>query len=164
MNKKDIVKNVIIVILVLIILVLVSLYLLNPDYSTESTNLIQSAFESQLNLSEYIGKMRSDTFDAYSTQQLIIGSYNLEDPQNSLIMDTTGAEILSIVYSTPEDIIEKDGIKYYRVNMTNLTSIIKVQLLSDSNIVWYLSENGVLKCTYKHKPKWWVDELEVFHL
>ncbi len=140
------------------------MYLLNPDYSVQSTNLVQSAFESQLSISEYIGKLRSDTFDAYTTEQLLVGSYNLDDIENSIIMDTSGIELKPIVYYEEADIIIKDEIKYYRINITNLTSVIKVQLLNDSNIVWYISESGVLKCKYSKKPDWWTEELEVFHL
>lgn len=162
--SKDIVKNIIIAVLSLIIIALISTYLLRPDYSTESTNLVQSAFESQLNISEYIGKMRSDTFDAYTTEQLLVASYNLDDIPNSIIMDTSGAELKPLVYSEQADIIIKGEIKYYRINITNLASVTKVQLLNDSNIVWYISHNGVLKCTYSKRPKWWTDELEVFHL
>lgn len=162
--KKDLIKNIIIAILVLIILGLVAIYLLNPDYNTESTNLIQSAFECQIKLSEYIGKLRSDTFDAYTTEQLLVGSYNLEDIENSIIMNTAGEEIKSLVYSTSEDIKVVDEIKYYRVNVTNFASALNVQLINDANIVWYVSDTGVLKLTYSFKPDWWIDEFEVFHL
>lgn len=162
--KKDVIKNIIIVVLVLIILAFIVIYLLNPDYSVESTNLTQSAFEAQINLSEYIGKMRAETFDAYTTENIIVGSYNLEDIANSIIMDTTGKEITSLVYSTPDDIITKDETRYYRLNISNFVNVTGVQILNDSNIVWYINNLGILKCKYSHKPDWWVDELEVFHI
>ena len=162
--KKEVVKNVVIVILLLVIAGLVSLYFLNPRYTTESTNVLHSLCETQIKLSEYVGKMRADMFDSYSTEQILVGSYNLEDIENSIIMDATGEELTSIVYSTSDDIKTINDIKYYRVNVTNVMSVLETQLINDSNIIWYVSDTGVLKVSYNRKPDWWIDEFEVFHL
>ncbi len=121
-------------------------------------------FESQIRLSEYIGKLRSDMMDSYSTEQILVGSYNLDDIENSIIMNSAGEEITAIVYSKPEDIKKVDDITYYRVNVTNVMSKLQTQLINDSNIVWYVSSTGVLKISYSKKPDWWIDEFDVFYL
>ena len=148
----------------MIIIALISAYLLNPKYSTESTNVVKTLFEAQIKLSEYIGKMRSDTFDSYSTMQLLTGVVDLEAEEREAIIGAGSKEITALVDTEKDDIIEKKDIKYFKVNMSNFTTVLSVQLINDSNITWYISDSGVLKLKYSRLPKWWVDELEVFNI
>ena len=162
--KKEIIKNVIIVILSLVIIAFVALYFLNPKYTTESANILHSAMQAQIRLSEYIGKMRSDMFDAYSIEQILVGSSDLEDKANSIIVNNDGEELKALVHSEPEDIKEIDGVKYYRISITNFAQVLEVQIINDSNLVWYVSDTGVLKFSYTNVPDWWIDEFEVIRL
>lgn len=148
----------------MIIISLISAYLLSPKYSTESTNVVKSIFESQIKLSEYIGKMRSDTFDTYSTSQLLTAVVDLEKEEKQAIVGANNKELTALVSTDKENIIEAKEIKYYKVEMSNFTKVLSTQLINDSNITWYISDSGVLKLKYSHKPKWWVDELEVFNI
>ncbi len=157
-------KNVIIGILIVVILGLIASYLLAPKYSTESTNIMKVAFEAQVKVSEYIGKLRSDTFDVYTVEQLITSYRDLEKEEKEVIKDTSGKEISPLVSTEDGDIKEKDETKYYKANMSNFATILNVQLINDSNLTWYLSDSGVIKLSYKVKPNWWTDEFEVMHI
>ncbi|MBR1883461.1 MAG: hypothetical protein IJ809_00680 [Clostridia bacterium] len=156
-------KNIIIVILLIIIIGLVSSYLLNPQYSADSTSVLKAVIEGQVKISEYIGKLRADTFDAYTVEQLLLGVSNLDDMENSVISDTKGGEIIPLVNPT-ENVKKKGDVTYYKVNLSNFTKVLSTQLVNEGNLTWYISDAGVLKLSYSNKPKWWIDEFEVFHI
>lgn len=162
--KKDTVKNILIIILFLIVIAGLAMYFLNPRYSTETSNVLHNYCEAQVKLSEYIGKLRSDMFDAYTTEQLLVGSYNLEDIPNSLIMNNSGDELTAIVHSNPEDKFEKDEVTYYRINVTEFARMFEMQLLNDSAISWYVSETGIIKIHLNIIPDWWIEEFDVLRV
>lgn len=161
-NKKEKIKNIIIFILVLAFITFAIMYLLKFNNSNRTKQLIKDSLRAQASISEYIGKMKSDTFDIYTIEQLLVGSANIEDIEATRIKDNNENNILQIV--TKQDKIIKNNVTFYKLNVDELEKKIGLKLYEDDNIEWYIQSNGDIKINYTNKPNWWTDELDAIHI
>ncbi|MDD2376543.1 MAG: hypothetical protein PHD15_00740 [Clostridia bacterium] len=160
--KKENVKNIIILILIITTIILVITYLLKFSDNSNITKLIKDSLVVQLNVSEYIGKIKSDTFDIYTTEQLMIGSTDIQNIDTTRIKDNDDNDLLQIV--SIEDKISYNDTMFYKINMDNLKKIFDINLYQESGITWYIGSTGDIKVNYITKPTWWSQELDIIYV
>ncbi len=160
--KKNNIKNIVIIILILIIMVLTIISLLKLNKNNKAKDLIKDSLTLQSKISEYVGKLKSDTFDIYTTEQLLIGSTDIENISQTKIKNNEDEDLLQIV-SIDSKISEKDS-TFYKVNTEVFEKEFKVKLYKEDGIVWYIQSNGDIKIYYTSKPNWWTQELNAIHL
>lgn len=161
-DKKDRIKNIALFVLVLAFITFAVMYLLKFNSSNKTKQIIKDSLRAQASISEYIGKMKSDTFDIYTIEQLLIGSTNIEDLDRTRIKDNNDNNILQIV--TNQDKITKNNVTFYKLNVDELEKKIGLKLYEDGNIEWYIQSNGDIKINYTNKPSWWTDELYAIYV
>lgn len=154
--SKNKIKNLIIFILLIVIIGFSIYRLIGSSQNNKSNILFESLFRFQTKLSEYIGKIENDTYYSYTREQLIIGSSDLKDIENSKIKDYKENEIYSLVDFKTK--ITKDNTNFYKVNYTNVEKALNVELNAELGIDFYISGNGNVAVKYNDKPTWWIDE------
>jgi hypothetical protein len=147
--KNEKTKNIVILILSIIVIILLIFNLFQPN-TMKSSNIVLEVMGLQSKVSEYIGKMKSDTFDIYTKEQLLSGMQDSEK-----IKDNNGDDCLQLIDINNK--IVKQDINYYKVNKDNIFKEFKIQL--DEELEYYISSNSDVRVKYSIKPLWWVDEL-----
>lgn len=147
--KKEKIKNIIIIILSIIIILFLIFNLFQPN-TMKSSNIVLEVIGLQSKVSEYIGKMKSDTFDVYTKEQLLSG---VKDDEK--IKDNSDQDCVALIDINEK--IQKEDINYYKVNKDNIFKEFKIQL--DEELEYYISSNSDVRIKYSIKPLWWVDEL-----
>lgn len=160
--KKDNIKNIVIIILILIIMIFTITSLLKLNKNIKVKQIIKDSLTVQSKISTYIGKMKSDTFDIYTTEQLLIGSTDIENIDKTKIKNNDDEDLLQIV-SIDGKISENDS-TFYRVNTEIFEKEFEVKLYKEDGIVWYIQSNGDIKIYYTSKPNWWTQELNAILL
>lgn len=155
-NKKG--NNNILVALLFIIVVILIIYIIffggtaNTDFYSDFATL-------QNNVSYYLGSKYTEMFGAYDLKNIMIGCN--DEGQEIKNIDETNIVPIAI----KDSLIEKDGIKYYKLNAENAKSILKVELPTYDNIEWYVCQDGQLRVKLNGStPKWWNDSLESLKL
>lgn len=160
--KKETRKNIIIITLILVITLLIFINLINSSNNVKAKQLISNTLTAQSIISEYIGKMKSDTFDIYKTEQLLIGSTDIENVIETRIKDNNNEDLLQIV--SIENKISKKDKTFYKVNIENFEKKFDIKLYNDDGITWYVNNTGNVKVDYTTKPNWWTQELDAIYL
>jgi len=160
--KKEKLKTIIIFILIFTTIVLVTMYILKFSDSSNITKLIKDSIAAQSNISEYIGKTKSDTFDIYTTEQLLIGSTDIENIDTTRIKDNQDNDLLQVV--SIEDKVSINDSKFYKINLDNFKEMFDINLYQGNGITWYIESTGDIKVNYITKPTWWNQELDIIYV
>ena len=160
--KKENIKNIVIFIMILAIIILSISYVLKFRDNTNVTRLIKDSLVAQSKISEYIGKTKSDTFDIYTTEQLLIGSTDLKDIDTTIIKDNADKGLLQIV--NIEDKVSHNDSIFYKINIDNFKEKFDIDLYEENGITWYIQSTGNIKINYITKPTWWNKELDVIYV
>ncbi|MDD3303726.1 MAG: hypothetical protein PHP54_02300 [Clostridia bacterium] len=145
-HKKEKAKDIIILIMLLIIVALV-VYLILTSVSKKS-DFVSDTLNTQEAISFYIGKISSDTFNAYDKNQIITGYNNNEEIKN-----IDGSSLASI--ADKDSKIEVDGDIYYKISVDKLKENLKIDLSKYSNLDWYIKNGEVLRVKFSEQPDWW---------
>jgi|GEM_PF-3100364 len=160
--KKETLKNIIILILILVITVFVFPNLLKKKDNVKTKQLIKDSLTAQSVVSNYIGKMKSDTFDIYTTEQLLIGSTDIVNIEETKIKNNENEDLLQIaIYK--DNISQKDSV-FYKLNIDNFEKKFNVKLFKADGIEWYIQNTGDIKISYTSQPNWWTQELDALYL
>jgi uncharacterized protein YpmB len=160
--KKESIKNIVIFILILIVIALLIIYSIKFSNNAKTGKIIEDSLAAQSKISEYIGKIKSDTFDIYATEQLLLGSTDIKDIDGSKIKDNDDKDLLQIV--NIEDKITKNESVFYKLNTVNLKKIFDISLYEENRIMWYVKSTGEIKVNYINKPTWWNQELDILYV
>ncbi|MEG1141166.1 MAG: hypothetical protein RSE41_01705 [Clostridia bacterium] len=155
--NKDLIKNVIIGILSLV-LIIVIIFILKPKTIVNSNDLLKNIILVQSNISEYVGKTKSDTFNIYNTELILIGSSNIEKIEDSKIVNNNNEELISLI--SLDDKKKIKDINYYKLNVKNISKLFKISLTDE--VTWYIDSNGNIKILNDKLPKWWTSNLDIF--
>lgn len=161
-SKKVSMKNIILFVLILAVFAMSIMWLLKINNSTKTKQVITDLINVQINLSEYFGKLKSETFDIYTTEDIIIGSTDIQKVEETRIKDNDNKEISQIVIT--DNILEKNNITFYKINIDIIEKDFGLKLYEDKNIIWYIQETGQIKVSYINKPIWWTDELDAIYV
>lgn len=161
-EKENPIKKFILFILVLAIFVISIMWLLKINGSTKTKQIITDLITAQAIISEYIGKMKSETFDIYTTEEILIGSTDINNIEETRIKDNDSQSTPQIV--TIENKIEKDNVTFYKLNIDVLDKEFGLKLFKDDEIIWYVQETGIIKVNYINKPNWWTRELDAIYI
>jgi len=160
--KKESLKNIVIFILIFIIIVFTVMYLLKYNNNSKSATMVKDSLVGQSNISEYIGKIKSDTFDIYTTEQLLIGSTDIKNIDTTKIKDNSDVDLLQIV--NIEDKVTKNDAVFYKLNTENFKKRFGITLYEENGITWYVQSTGNIKVNYITKPTWWNKELDSIYV
>ena len=160
--KKENIKNIVIFILILAVIILVIAYVLKFRDNSNITKLVKNSLEAQSNISEYIGKTKSETFDIYTTEQLLIGSTDIQNIDSTKIKDNDNSELLQIV--NVEDKVSYNNSTFYKINIDNFKKKFNIDLYQENGITWYIQSTGNIKINYTTKPTWWNQELDTLYV
>ena len=158
MAKKVNKKNAIIILLIAICLLLaaVCVYSLFGNKTLSgSGKFLQSTFELQSKISEYVGRTTSDTFDVYSDEEVVTGKIKDTDEE---INDNEGKAMKAIVDIDKK--IEKNGKVAYKINEENLKSLLDTSMPTYDGIEFYIQDGNKLKINVTNKPDWFNEDLE----
>ncbi len=137
-----------VVILVLAILVIALLGYIIFAKGTLNTKFLEDDINLQNSVSCYLGKMSSDTFDAYTKEQIILGEID-----GAKITNIDGKEIVPIAYAEEKITINNEN--YYKLNLENLKTALNVSITNYEGTVWYISSSGIIKVKVGALPAWW---------
>lgn len=142
-----------IVILVLGILVIALLGYIIFAKGTLNTKFLEDDINLQNSISYYLGNMSSDTFNAYTKEQIILG-----ESEGVKITKLDGTEITPIVYAEEKVTINNEN--YYKLNIDNLKTALNISISNYDGATWYLSSNGIVKVKIFTEPGWWSKSFE----
>lgn len=157
MNKSKI-KNIVIVLLSVIVIILSVISFLKPNIGSKASSLLKDFISLQSKTSEYIGKMKSDTFGIYTTEQILIGSIDIAKAESTKILNNNDEEVKSLV--DVKNSIKNDENTYYVVNKDNISKIFQIELGKYTDTNWYIDTNGNIRLKYIERPTWWTAELD----
>jgi hypothetical protein len=160
--KKESFKNIVITILILIIMVFIVIKLLKLNDNIKAKQLIKDSLVAQSTISSYIGKMKSDTYDVYTTQQLLLGSSDVENVDTTNIKNNNDENVLQI--ANPSDKISFGDSIFYKLNIDSFEKNFNLELYNEDGITWYIQSNGNIKINYLIKPRWWTQDLDAIYL
>lgn len=160
--KKGNRKNIIILILTLVIIFLAVTSLLKINDNVKAKQIIKDSLTAQSIISTYIGKMKSDTFDIYTTEQLLIGSTDIKNIVETKIKNNNDEDLLQIV--SLEDKVSNKNSTFYKINIDSFEKKFDVNLYKEDGITWYVQNTGNIKINYTIKPNWWTQELNAIYL
>jgi len=159
--KKESIKNIIIFILILIVITLLVIYAIKFSNNEKTSKIIKDSLIAQSNISEYIGKIKSDTFDIYTTEQLLTGSTDITNIEGTIIKDNDDKNLLQIV--DVDDKITNNESVFYKLNTANFKKRFDINLYEEDGITWYIKSTGDIKVNYINKPTWWNQELDTIY-
>lgn len=155
--KKEAIKSLTIGILMIMVVVLTIMYSLKFSYNNKANELIKSSFVAQSEISEYIGKLKSDTFNIYTTEQLLVGSSDVSSIDTTKIKDNDNNNLSQLVSN--DDKITYNNQIFYKLDVDNFEKLFDISLYKDDTLTWYIGNSGDIKVNYKIKPIWWNNEL-----
>ena len=138
--------KVIIGILIAIIIGIVLFIILTAK--TNNAKFVDDLINTQAKVSKYIGQIESETFNAYTEEEIILGKTN-----DDKIKNINEKELIPLV--DEDNKVENGTVKYYPINDENLKTQFGIDLSEYSEIKWYISSNGYVKVKLESKPKWW---------
>lgn len=142
-----------IAILVLGILVIVLLGYIIFAKGSLNTKFLEDDIKLQDSISYYLGQLSSDTFDAYTKEQIITGSVN-----EGKITSINGKEIIPIVDVNEKITINNEN--YYKINLEKLKEALNITISEYDGTAWYLSSDGIVKVKVSIKPGWWTNSFD----
>jgi uncharacterized protein YpmB len=160
--KKKTKKDIIILFLIIVIIILTAINILKINSNEKAKQIIKDSLTAQSIVSNYIGKMKSDTFDIYTTEQLLIGSTDTQNVTGTKIKNNENDDLLQIV--SVEYKISQGKSKFYKLNTDNFEKEFNVKLYNKDGITWYIQDTGDIKISYTSRPTWWTNELDVLYL
>lgn len=137
-----------VVILVLVILVVILLGYIIFAKGSLNTKFLEDDINLQNSISYYLGSMSSDTFDAYTKEQIMLGEVD-----GTKITNVSGEEVIPIVNIEDKVTIENEN--YYKINLDNLKTALSISISNYEGTNWYLSSNGIVKVRFSITPGWW---------
>lgn len=156
-NNKSTVKNITIIILILLLLLSITYIVFNKfnigNIDTKAT-FIKDTLNIQDKLSYYLGVTYSDTFAAYTPEQIITGISEGE----TKIKDISNNDLLPLVDVKSK--IEANGKKSYELNSEAVKKLLNIDLPSYDDIKWYVQDGEVLKVKFINNPSWWSSDLD----
>ncbi len=160
--KKETIKTFTIIVLILIIVLLIITNFLKQGSNVKAKKLFKEILTVQSNISNYIGKMKSNTFEIYTTQQILIGSTDIENILETRIKNFENDDLIQIVID--KDKISQDNSTFYKINIDNFKKKFNYNLYNEDEITWYIQDNGDIKISYIIKPSWWIQELDIMYI
>ncbi|MEG1705558.1 MAG: hypothetical protein RR290_03165 [Clostridia bacterium] len=154
--KKEKLKTFIIITLVIIIILIFLIFAIKSNNKSKSTILLDTIMHLQMNLSEYLGKFKSDTYEVYTKEQILIGSTDFKNIDKTKIKDYENNEIISLVDFKSK--ITKNKVSFYKINLLNIDKLFKIIVDEKLNIDIYISNDGKVAIRYIDKPIWWIQE------
>lgn len=154
-NNANINSNNILLALMFIIIIGLLIYIIFFTGGSKKTEFYYETIKFQNDISLYIGNKNAEVFNAYDLKNIIIG-YNDDGIEIKNIDDTNLTPI-----ADKDSVIEISEKKYYKLNISNIKEILKINVPNYSDIDWYISEDGVLSIKFtKGEPKWWSNSLD----
>lgn len=160
--KKETIKNLVIIILLLVIMFFTVTNILKSNNTVKAKQLIKDSLTAQSIISTYIGKMKSDTFDIYTTEQILIGSTDIENIAETKIKNNNDEDLLQIV--NIENKVSDEDSTFFKLNIESFEEEFDIELYKEDGITWYVSKYGDIKINYIAKPNWWTQEMNAIYL
>lgn len=151
-------KTVIIVILItisMLLLAVVIYQLFGGKSISGSSKFLQSAYTLQGKISEYIGKSASDTFGAYTNEEIITGKIAKSGEE---IKDNEDKALKPLV--NIDEKVEQDSKVAYKINEDNLKSLLNTSMPTYDGIEFYIQNGNLLKVKVVSTPDWWCEDLD----
>lgn len=157
-KKEGIKKHTVIIVLLsaaCMLLVALAIFLLFGNNSVSgSGKFLQSTYSLQNKLSLYIGKTASDTFGAYTNEELVTGKLSSGEE-----IKGSDDDALKALVDTDEK-IEENGKIAYKINEENLKSLLNTSMPSFDGIEFYIQDGQLVKVKITSKPEWWNEDLD----
>lgn len=150
--KKEVIKNVVIVVLVLVIAGLIVYMTLNN--TNQKNSFLTKANELQANLSFYVGQTMAETFNAYDKTQILLAKSGDKEIKS---MDDKALTPLCEENSKKE----KDGKVYYKLNKENVKTVLKIDLSENPELTYYVQDGSYIRVVLENEPSWWNKEYNV---
>lgn len=161
-NTLGTVKDIIIIILIVAVVTLTVMYLLRFNSNTKTKQLVKDTLTAQTNISEYLGKLKSETFEVYTNEQLLVGSSDIQNTDTTRIKNNDNEEILQLV--SIENKVNSNNSIFYKLNTDSFKKKFNIDLHEDDGITWYIQNTGEIKVNFINKPSWWTEELNAIRL
>lgn len=154
-NKKK-TKNYIIILLIVLILLLIT-YIIASKFNVagidKKASFIQDINSLQAEISYYVGATYSDTFGAYTKEQIVTGMSDGNE-----IKDISNNSIKPLVDIESKQ--EKDETISYKLNEENIKEILDISLPKYEGLNWYLQDGNLIRVEIENKPSWWTSDLD----
>lgn len=156
-NKKNGVKNVVIIILAVLVLLFgtyIVLLKFNVTGVDGKSTFVKNAFNLQDKVSYYIGTTYSDTFGIYTKEEILLG----KTKDGKEIKDNNNKAMTPLVSADKK--IEKNGTVAYPLNEESAKTLLQITLPKEDGVTWYIQDGNLLKVNLEKSPSWWSIDLD----